>query len=135
LYLLYSYSALAFTRAIFSLGTTRPTWLSPKQRDTKYGMMLQILTSVTLLLTFTSKSVASKKQIGKFIADVSNRLLCTVILGLLKIGYDNLRRNIAKIFDIINGLVHGERKDVSEEEARNALSYTEDLLALLKTYD
>lgn len=95
------------------------------------AMVLELAISKKLRKEFNSKSVASKRSIDKFIDNVSNRLLCTVILGLLKIGNEQLRTEIAKIFDIRNGLIHGKRKIIREEEAKDALYHTEELLKMI----
>ena len=81
--------------------------------------------------SFISRSVGSTSQIDKFIEETSNRLLCTVILGLLGIGDDLLRDGLAEIFEIRNGLIHGVRRSVSREDAETALDRTEKLLTLL----
>jgi len=76
--------------------------------------------------------VATTSRIDKFLDNVSNRLLCTVTLGSLGIGDEDLRNKIASIFDIRNGLIHGKRKRVSRTEAEDALNYTERLLDILE---
>ncbi len=80
---------------------------------------------------FTLRSVGSSSQIDKFIEETSNRLLCTVILGVLGIGEHLLRDGLADIFEIRNGLIHGRRRSVSREDAEAALDRTEKLLTLL----
>jgi len=77
-------------------------------------------------------NVATTSRIDRFLDNVSNRLLCTVMLGSLGIGDEDLRNKIASIFDIRNGLIHGKRKRVSRTEAEDALNYTEKLLDILE---
>ena len=97
--------------------------------------VLELMIVETIRNDFKSKSLASKSQIDKFIEDISNRLLCTVILGSLKIGDEKLRENIATVYSIRNSLIHGKRKRVSEKEAKDAMCYAEELIELLKNYD
>ena len=86
----------------------------------------------TLRKSLIAKSVASDSRIDTFLDDVSNRLLCTVMLGLISIGNEELREKIASVFDIRNGLVHGKRKKVSRAEAEIVLNDTEALLEQLE---
>jgi hypothetical protein len=79
-----------------------------------------------------SKAVASNSRIDTFLDDVSNRLLCTVMLGLIGISNEELREKVASVFDIRNGLVHGKRKKVSRTEAETVLNDTEALLEQLE---
>jgi len=97
--------------------------------------VLELMIAKTIRKDFEFRSLASHSQIDKFISDVSRRLLCTVILGSLKIGDKNLRENIASVYEIRNALIHGKRKRVSAKEAKDAMYYTEELLELLKNYD
>jgi hypothetical protein len=99
------------------------------------AIVLELAISKKLKMEFNSKSVASIGNIDKFIDNVSNRLLCTVILGLLKIENEQLRTNIAKIFDIRNGLIHGKRKIIREKEAKDALYHTEEFLKLINNHN
>lgn len=78
--------------------------------------VLELTIIKTLRKSLISKSVASDSRIDTFLDDVSNRLLCTVMLGLISIGSKELREKIASVFDIRNGLVHGKRKKVSRVE-------------------
>ncbi len=81
---------------------------------------------------YNLKDVATNSQIDKFLDNVSNRLLCTVILGSLDIGSQALRDKIASVFDTRNGLIHGKRKKVAKEEAEMVIKYTEELLEVLR---
>ena len=89
--------------------------------------------TMSLRKKFISQSVASESRIDRFLEDVSNRLLCTVVLGSMGIGDNKLRENIAKVFDIRNGIIHGKRKTSGRVEAETALNDTEELLELLGT--
>ncbi|MGO9137234.1 MAG: hypothetical protein ACLQBC_06145 [Syntrophales bacterium] len=93
--------------------------------------VLELTIIKTLRRSFVSKSVASISRIDTFLDEVSNRLLCTVILGLIEIGNETLRENIASVFDLRNRLIHGKKKTVSKVEAQTALKVTEDLLEVL----
>jgi hypothetical protein len=94
--------------------------------------VLELTIIKALRKSFISKSVASNSRIDTFLDDVSNRLLCTVMLGLIGIGNEELREKIASVFDIRNGLIHGKRKKVSRAEAETVVNDTEALLVLLE---
>ena len=81
---------------------------------------------------YNLKDIATNSQIDKFLDNVSNRLLCTVILGSLDIGSQSLRDKIASVFDTRNGLIHGKRKKVTKEEAKMVIKDTEELLEILR---
>ena len=94
--------------------------------------VLELTIIKTLRKSLTSKSVASNSRIDRFLDDVSNRLLCTVVLGLTGIGSEELREKIAAVFCTRNGLIHGKRKKVSRAEAETVLNDTEALLEQLE---
>jgi hypothetical protein len=71
------------------------------------------------------RSAGTPSQIGKAVDDTSNRLLCTVLLGLFGIGNQQLRDRIAALFEMRNAIAHGNRKRVSQDEATEALDATE----------
>lgn len=71
------------------------------------------------------------KQIGKVLDDTSNRLLCTVILGMLGVGDAALRDKVAEVFNKRNSLAHGKRSGAQREEAREALDAAEAFLTVV----
>ncbi len=72
----------------------------------------------------------SKKRIGTFLEDTSNRLLVTVIAGLLGVESEGWREGVAASLDVRHALVHGRRRQASQAEARWAIEYAERLLTL-----
>lgn len=97
--------------------------------------VLELLIIKTVRKSYNLKEVASKSQIDKFLDNVSNRLLCTVILGSLNVGSQTLRDKIASVFDTRNGLIHGKRKKVNKEEAERVIEDTEELLEILREFE
>jgi hypothetical protein len=96
-------------------------------------VMELVLTGI-LRKSLASRSVASDSQIDKFLELTSNRLLFTVILGLLEIGDRALRDGVAYVFELRNRLLHGKRKNVTRDEARAALDITEKILDAIGIY-
>jgi len=96
------------------------------------AIVLEITISNTIRKHYLLNNIATTSAINKFLDNVSNRLLCTVTLGSLGIGDEELRNKIASIFDIRNGLIHGKRKRASRTEAEDALNCTEKLLDILE---
>lgn len=94
--------------------------------------VLELTIINTIRKQYLHNNVATASKIDKFLDNVSNRLLCTVTLGSLGIGDEDLRNKIASIFEIRNGLIHGKRKRVSRNDAKDALNYTEKLLDILE---
>ncbi|MFQ5714011.1 MAG: hypothetical protein ACE5GU_08265 [Candidatus Scalinduaceae bacterium] len=94
--------------------------------------VLELKIIKTIRKVYISKNIATTSGIDKFLDDVSNRLLCTVILGSLGIGDEALRNKIASVFDIRNGLIHGKKKKVIKVEAEVAINDTEELLEILE---
>jgi hypothetical protein len=78
--------------------------------------------------SLTSRSVATGSQVDRFLEQISNRLLFTVILGLLEIGNGDLRDRVAAVFEIRNKLLHGKKKNVRRDEVKAALDTTEEVL-------
>ncbi len=81
----------------------------------------------------TSKSVTNQSRIAKFADQTSNRLLSTVILGLLNIGNESLREGLSKVFEIRNEIVHHRRREVKRKEAVRALERAEELLNFISS--
>lgn len=94
--------------------------------------VLELIIVKTIRKLYSSKNVATESRIDRFLDNVSNRLLCTVILGSLGIGDEALRDKIASVFDIRNGLIHGKRKKVIKSEAEAVINNTEELLVILE---
>jgi hypothetical protein len=72
-----------------------------------------------------NRSAGTLSQIGKAVDDTSNRLLCTVLLGLFGIGNQQLRDRIVALFEMRNAIAHGNKKRVSQDEASDVLQATE----------
>jgi hypothetical protein len=70
-------------------------------------------------------------QIAKTLDETSNRLLCTVILGMLGVGDAALRDKTAEVFNRRNSLAHGKRSGAEREEARDALNTAEAFLTVV----
>jgi hypothetical protein len=81
----------------------------------------------------TERAVASSSQIDKFIDETSNRLICTVVLGQLGIGDEAFRNELAEIFEVRNGLIHGKRYEATRAEAEAALDRMERLFDVVGT--
>jgi len=94
--------------------------------------VLELTIINTIRKHYIHDNVATTSRIDKFLDNVSNRLLCTVTLGSLGIGDEDLRGKIASVFDIRNGLIHGKRKKVSKKEAEDAIDCTEKFLKILE---
>jgi hypothetical protein len=97
--------------------------------------VIELVLIKILRKTFISQPVASESQIDRFLEQTSNRLLCTVILGLLRIGDGALRDDVADVFEVRNGLIHGKRKNVTREETKKALVRTEEIVRLLEQFN
>lgn len=98
------------------------------------AIAIELVLSKLIRKHFSEKSVASSSKINKFIARTSNRLLCTIILGLMGLKDNKWREDIANIFEIRNGLVHGQRKDVSKNDTEKALSKADEVLKIFENY-
>jgi len=85
--------------------------------------------------SLATRSAGSDSQIDKFLEQTSNRLLFTVILGLLGIGDRALRDGVANVFEMRNRLVHGKRKNVTRDEAKTALDTIEEILDTIGIYN
>jgi hypothetical protein len=72
-----------------------------------------------------SRSAGTSSQIGKAVDNTSNRLPCTVLLGLFGIGNQQVRDRIVALFEMRNAIAHGNRKRVSQDEASEVLEATE----------
>lgn len=92
---------------------------------------IELVLTKALREYFSLRSVGTDSQIDKFLDQTSNRLLSTVILGLLGIGDSILRNGIADVFEIRNGLIHGKRKNVMRDETKMVLDRMEEIVRLL----
>jgi hypothetical protein len=79
------------------------------------------------------KHAGTASQIDRAIDDTSNRLLCTVMLGMLGIGDSALRERLAEVFEIRNGIAHGRRAIVQRDMARSSLDAAESFLTILSS--
>jgi len=82
-------------------------------------------------LPLKRNSVSKRALKCRFVDETSNRLLCTVILGMLGVGDAALRDRIAEVFNRRNSLAHGKRSGAGREEARDALDSAETLLTIV----
>jgi hypothetical protein len=76
-------------------------------------------------LELKNRQAGTASQIGKVADDTSNRLLCTVLLGLFGVGDQQLRDKIAALFELRNKIAHGRKKWVSRDDASQALEVAE----------
>jgi len=74
---------------------------------------------------------ASASQIDKFLEEMSNRLLSTVVLGLLQIGDQAFRERCRLVFERRNGLAHGKKPSASRKEADDAIATAQTMLDTL----
>lgn len=81
-----------------------------------------------------TRDAGDESQIGKVVDDTSNRLLCTVVLGVLGIGTATLRNEVADLFRLRNELAHGLKLNTSSKEARRALETAESLLTVVEQH-
>ncbi len=98
------------------------------------AITIELVSSRLIRKYLSEKSVASSSKINKFIDQTSNRLLCTVILGLMGIKDNKWREYISNIFEIRNELVHGQRKDVSKNDTEKALGKADEVLKIFENY-
>ena len=73
---------------------------------------------------------ASKRRIDRLIKETSNRLLVTVVGGLLGIEAEAWREGVAAAIETRHGVVHGGKRYASEADARSAIAHAERLLIL-----
>lgn len=75
--------------------------------------------------------VSTVGQIDKFLEEMSNRLLSTVVLGLFDIGDQAFREDCKRVFEHRNGLVHGKRFSANREEADLAVNCGQKMIDIL----
>jgi hypothetical protein len=92
---------------------------------------IELVLTETLRKYFSQRFVGTGSQIDKFLEQTSNRLLSTVILGLLGIGDSKLRDGVADVFEIRNRLIHGKRKNVTGDKTKTVLDRMEEIVRLL----
>jgi hypothetical protein len=71
-------------------------------------------------------------QIDKVLEDTSNRLLCTVLLGVLGGADVALREQIVEVFNNRNSLAHGKRSGADRDEASHALNVAEAFFTVVR---
>jgi hypothetical protein len=71
-------------------------------------------------------------QIDKVLEDTSNRLLCTVLLGVLGGADVALREQIVEVFNYRNSLAHGKRSGADRVEASHALNVAEAFFTVVR---
>jgi len=81
-----------------------------------------------------ARECGSLSQIGKVIDDTSNRLLCTVMLGVLDIGDRDLRDRLTKVFELRNRLAHGLTSEGKRGDAEFAIQAAEDFCNVVEKY-
>jgi hypothetical protein len=78
-----------------------------------------------------AQKVGTDSQIGKVVDDTSNRVLCTIVLGLLGIADPQLRERMVAVFQLRNALAHGQKASVKQEEAQEAVDTAEAFLSVI----
>lgn len=110
-----------------------------RMRDARVSYILAAMSlenSITTLIRrkLSEAKVASDSRVDRFIRDVSNRLLSTLVLGLLNVGDDAFRDNCAEVFRLRNELVHAKRRrPPSPEELNRAIASAEQALELVSS--
>lgn len=72
----------------------------------------------------------SATRIKRFVDETSNRLLVTVVGGLLGVESEAWREGVAASLDVRHALIHGGKRNASQAEAQSAIDYSERLLIL-----
>lgn len=89
---------------------------------------------LTLGKVLSAKLVAahagSDGRIRRFVNETSNRHLVTVVGGLLGIESEVWREGVAASLDVRHALIHGGKRQASQDEAQSAIDYAERLLIL-----
>jgi hypothetical protein len=98
-----------------------------REGDYRVALVLAAISLETALVRLlrrrlVQRRVATASQIDKFLEEMSNRLLSSVVLGLLRIGDTSLRERCRRVFDLRNQVVHGKRGAVRREEAGEAIA-------------
>ena len=86
------------------------------------GVVLELALSNWIRQKMRSSSL-SATQVNRFIDDMSNRQLITVMVGYLSHADQDLLSDGRKVFEIRNGLTlaHGQKRSVSRAEVKTAL--------------
>ena len=94
------------------------------------AISLEAALSKLLRSHLTQRDVATQSQIDKFLDNTSNRLLCTVMLGLLDIGDRSFRERCRQVFELRNRVMHATKKSASLQEASDAIGAVRELVSL-----
>ena len=70
----------------------------------------------------------SQKQIDKFLAEVSNRLLVTVGFGIFSSIDSNILENCSEILDLRNNILHNQKRTIHLDEATKSINNLEALI-------
>jgi hypothetical protein len=85
------------------------------------AVVLELALSNWIRQKMRSSSSLSETQVNRFIDDMSNRQLITVMVGYLSHADQDLLSDGRKVFEIRNGLAHGQKRSVSRAEVKTAL--------------
>lgn len=96
------------------------------------AISLEIALSNLIESLLTKRKVATPSQIRKFVEETSKRLLCTVVLSQLNIDGPEFRDLCRCVFETRNGVVHGKKKNVSKQEATDAIDAARQMARLLQ---
>lgn len=83
----------------------------------------------TLGKSLVSTGRTTESQVDKYIAEISNRILIPVGLGLTSSIERELLGNCVNTWQLRNDIVHGKKKFVSRKEAQEAINSFEQLMS------
>ena len=107
-----------------------------RRGDYRVALLLAAISIETAMISELSRRledarVATTSQIDKFLEEMSNRLLSTVVMGLLGVGDQAFREDCRTVFEQRNGLVHGKRFSASPAEADLAINSAQRMIDIL----
>lgn len=107
-----------------------------RRGDHRVALLLAAISIETAMISelrprLEDARVATTSQIDKFLEEMSNRLLSTVVLGLLDIGDQAFREDCRSVLAKRNRLVHGKRFSASPAEADLAINSAQRMIDIL----
>jgi hypothetical protein len=85
------------------------------------AIALEIALSAWVRRKMLATGSLSRGQVDRFIEDMSNRELITVMVGYISRADNDLLADGKQVFEIRNGLAHGRKRAVSGPEVKKAL--------------
>jgi len=96
------------------------------------AIVLELALIETLRIRLRRANAGTNREIDKFLDEISNRLLSTIILSLLNIGDPSYRERCKTVFEWRNALIHGKRRRVSRDEAQIAIEAAQKMADILR---